>query len=201
MYRCCGARSTEPGPRGVGQRRYCTACCGHLAPWRPFYRAVHAHEVSRARGRAARLSRNGASVMARTVLITGSTDGIGLLAARRLAAMGHRILLHGRAPSTARPAVLRRHGPAAARQGQGGQGRRHRAGEKSSPSPMSSCAAKSPSIRPQIMDDLHGCPRRALRFDVPARRHRRHGCASPSGRHCPLAWSRSVGTRFKPAPA
>jgi len=35
----------------------------------------------------------------RRILITGSTDGIGLLAARRLAAAGHRVLVHGRDPA------------------------------------------------------------------------------------------------------
>jgi NAD(P)-dependent dehydrogenase (short-subunit alcohol dehydrogenase family) len=34
--------------------------------------------------------------MTKTILITGSTDGIGLLTARILAEMGHQILLHGR---------------------------------------------------------------------------------------------------------
>lgn len=34
--------------------------------------------------------------MPRTILITGSTDGIGLLAAQKLAHLGHIILLHGR---------------------------------------------------------------------------------------------------------
>ena len=34
--------------------------------------------------------------MSKTILITGSTDGIGLLTAKKLAADGHTILLHGR---------------------------------------------------------------------------------------------------------
>lgn len=34
--------------------------------------------------------------MAKTILITGSTDGIGLLTAQTMAAQGHTILLHGR---------------------------------------------------------------------------------------------------------
>ncbi|WP_299669025.1 SDR family NAD(P)-dependent oxidoreductase [uncultured Ruegeria sp.] len=34
--------------------------------------------------------------MTKTILITGSTDGIGLLTAKKLAAEGHNVLLHGR---------------------------------------------------------------------------------------------------------
>ena len=36
--------------------------------------------------------------MQKTILITGSTDGIGLETARTLASQGHHILLHGRNP-------------------------------------------------------------------------------------------------------
>ncbi|MEX0277452.1 MAG: SDR family NAD(P)-dependent oxidoreductase [Ruegeria sp.] len=34
--------------------------------------------------------------MTKTILVTGSTDGIGLLTAKKLAAAGHHVLLHGR---------------------------------------------------------------------------------------------------------
>ncbi len=37
--------------------------------------------------------------MTKTILITGSTDGIGLLTAKKLAAGGHKVLLHGRSAS------------------------------------------------------------------------------------------------------
>jgi NAD(P)-dependent dehydrogenase (short-subunit alcohol dehydrogenase family) len=37
--------------------------------------------------------------MQKTILITGTTDGIGLETARMLAAQGHNLLLHGRSPS------------------------------------------------------------------------------------------------------
>ncbi len=37
--------------------------------------------------------------MQKTILVTGSTDGIGLEAARMLVSLGHHVLLHGRNPS------------------------------------------------------------------------------------------------------
>lgn len=36
--------------------------------------------------------------MAKTILVTGATDGLGLLTAKKLAAVGHHMLLHGRRP-------------------------------------------------------------------------------------------------------
>lgn len=47
----------------------------------------------------------------RTVLVTGSSDGLGLRAARRLVAMGHRVLLHAR--NLERAEVARRAVPGA----------------------------------------------------------------------------------------
>ncbi len=43
--------------------------------------------------------------MQKTILITGATDGIGLEAAKRLAASGHHLLLHGRNPAKLEKAV------------------------------------------------------------------------------------------------
>jgi NAD(P)-dependent dehydrogenase (short-subunit alcohol dehydrogenase family) len=37
--------------------------------------------------------------MSKTILITGSTDGIGLATARKLVTLGHHVLLHGRNPA------------------------------------------------------------------------------------------------------
>ena len=37
--------------------------------------------------------------MQKTILVTGSTDGIGLETARMLVLQGHHVLLHGRNPS------------------------------------------------------------------------------------------------------
>ncbi len=43
--------------------------------------------------------------MGKTILVTGSTDGLGLRAARKLASLGHRVLLHGRNPAKLAGAV------------------------------------------------------------------------------------------------
>lgn len=37
--------------------------------------------------------------MTKTILVTGSTDGIGLLSAKKLAGQGHKVLIHGRSPA------------------------------------------------------------------------------------------------------
>jgi len=37
--------------------------------------------------------------MTKTILITGSTDGIGLAAAKKFVELGHHVLLHGRSES------------------------------------------------------------------------------------------------------
>ena len=36
--------------------------------------------------------------MQKTILITGSTDGIGFLTAKKLLSLGHKVLIHGRNP-------------------------------------------------------------------------------------------------------
>lgn len=45
--------------------------------------------------------------MTKTILITGSTDGIGLLTAQTLAKEGHTILLHGRGAARLEEAVTK----------------------------------------------------------------------------------------------
>jgi NAD(P)-dependent dehydrogenase (short-subunit alcohol dehydrogenase family) len=61
------------------------------------------------RGRTMTLSHSMAEVLPRsraTILVTGSTDGIGKATARALARQGHRVIIHGRDPEKGR-AVLR----------------------------------------------------------------------------------------------
>lgn len=55
----------------------------------------------------------GADVACR-VLVTGSADGLGLLAARRLIAQGHRVVLHARSPARAQEAMAAAPGAQAA---------------------------------------------------------------------------------------
>lgn len=50
--------------------------------------------------------------MKKTILITGSTDGIGLLTARMLSDAGHRVILHGRSREKLDAAVTLTGGPA-----------------------------------------------------------------------------------------
>lgn len=40
--------------------------------------------------------------MPKTILLTGATDGLGLETARRLAAAGHHLLIHGATPTSCR---------------------------------------------------------------------------------------------------
>ena len=51
--------------------------------------------------------------MTKTILITGSTDGIGLLTAQTLAAEGHTVLLHGRNAAKLEAAAKTIKGPTA----------------------------------------------------------------------------------------
>ena len=44
--------------------------------------------------------------MSKTILITGATDGIGLLTAKKLAAAGHTVLLHGRSAAKLEQAAI-----------------------------------------------------------------------------------------------
>ncbi|MEX3014220.1 SDR family NAD(P)-dependent oxidoreductase [Gymnodinialimonas hymeniacidonis] len=48
--------------------------------------------------------------MTKTILITGATDGIGLLTAQKLGALGHKVLLHGRSADKLAKAAAQVHG-------------------------------------------------------------------------------------------
>lgn len=48
--------------------------------------------------------------MTKTILVTGSTDGVGLLTAQKLAADGHKVLLHGRSAAKLEAAAVQMNG-------------------------------------------------------------------------------------------